>query len=111
MGLPSGIFTHELPGRLQVTFQGQFHAEGPSWPSTDVRDTAWDIVLRCFVGEAPDRETAMLGPTCVIERQYPGGFAEVPVGMEYVDHYFGGYGEMSFTKLGITVRFDAYVEV
>jgi hypothetical protein len=106
MGLPSGNFWHELPGRLRVTFQGQYEVNESDWGSG-----AWSLVLRCYVGDGAGRLTAMLGPACVIELDYPGAYADVPVGMEYVTHSFGGAGSVAWRKLAITCRLEPYVEV
>jgi hypothetical protein len=100
MAFPTGNFAHELPGRLRVTFQGQYAVN-----DDDAGAAGWAFPVRCYV----DDLTALLGPACVIETDYPGSYAEVPVGMEEVSHTFGGTGTIAWTKLVITCRLDPYV--
>jgi hypothetical protein len=81
----SGVFSHPDAGRLRVTFQGKwlFGNSDPVFSyDGDVR-----IDVRAFLGSGPDRLTAIMGygaNTAVLETPYAGGYATVPVGMEFV---------------------------
>lgn len=98
MGVPTGVFSDPADCRLQVVFTCEWAVNEGEWTSG-----TWDILLRCYVGSGATRRTAMISlrnPTATIEVPYTGG-TEVPVGMEYVTHGFGGTGTVEAHKLSI----------
>lgn len=100
MGLPSGIFSAPIDGRLRVTFQGNWRADGADWVSAE-----FDIFLIGYVGEGAARRTAALcidNNTAWIEFDYVAN-ENVPVGMEYKSHSLpaGGH-EVEATELRIS---------
>jgi hypothetical protein len=103
MPLPSGTFSSPNPGRLQVTFTGQFGIQTGS----DFGAGTKTLVLRAFIGSGPTRQTCILafnaGESGFLERAYPGGNDPVDVGMEVVTYTLGGGpGSISFSKARIT---------
>lgn len=97
--VPEAVFSHDQAGRLRVVFQAQWYINGGDY------DSAGNIVLRCYVGEGASRKTAQLSAgvhTATIEVDYPGGYADMPVGMEYVDHTVAGPVTMRMQPLVIT---------
>ena len=105
MALPTGTFSHPDAGRLRVAFSGKWLVDGAE-PA--FRYGSWDLVLRAYVGSGATRRTAILGigtNTAVIDLEYAGGYAEVPVGMEYVSHTFDGSGVVAATYLSVSCNF------
>lgn len=85
MGFPSGIFSHSVGGRLQVTFSAEFWANvGSDWGSGTAA-----LVLRCTVGSGADLQTAYIrlggANAAVLERAYVGG-STVPVAVELAEN-------------------------
>lgn len=102
MGLPSGTFSHPDAGRLRVVFNGKWWVN-----STDPTFAygSWELILRAYVGSGANRATAIMAVannTAVIEMEYPGGYATVPVGMEYVSHHLAGAGTIAAYLLSIS---------
>lgn len=90
MALPTGTFSHPDAGRLRVVFGGKWWVN-----SGDIGLGAggFSLILRAYVGTGADRLTSLLGSggvsSAVLEAYYAGGYAEVPVGIEYVSHSLG----------------------
>ena len=100
MPLPSGNFSSPNAGRLQVSFSGQWGS------SSGDRNASVSLVVRAFIGSGADRQTSIMvfnaGESAMLERDYPGGGAIVPVGMEYVSHSLSGPSAVGFNKCRIT---------
>ena len=102
MAYPSGSFSSEYSGQLQVTFHATFSSSsGYDYGATG----SGDLVIRCYVGTGESRTNAILRfntNSTVIDVPYVGGSGNVAVGMEYVSHtYPGGPSSVSGTKLTI----------
>lgn len=90
MALPAGNFSHPNPGRLRVIFGGKWWV---NQGDIGLGASGFSLILRAYAGSGDDRLTSLLGSSgvasAVLESYYPGGYAVVPVGMEYVSHSLG----------------------
>lgn len=98
----SGEFSYPTACRLRVAFQAKW-SRNESDPVFAYGD--WELNLRAFVGSGSSRLTAIMGfnnYTAVLETPYAGGYAVVPVGIEFVSYSAGGAGSMWCTDLDIS---------
>lgn len=102
MSIPSGIFSHPHSGKLRVSFGGKWQVNN-SDPVFTYGE--FNLHLRAYVGSGDMMKTALLSVannTAVLEIDYPGGYALVPIGFVYVSHTLGGAGTVSAKYLSVT---------
>lgn len=107
MALPIGTFSHPDAGVLRVVFGGKWtlrRISDAGFRDPFQRVSALELLLRAYVDDGLVRRTALLSTavsTAVIDIDYPGGYAPVDVGFEYVSHSYDGISAIFAAPLSI----------